>query len=148
LISNKYFSITQITSQQRIRTVLLLIGLLILGLINVYFAPLKSFLNEVVGVKSVNGCPLYTFTDIPCPFCGTGRVFSCITDLHFAECFYYNPLGLPFYILFGVFYFTVLFLAFRKQKIILHKPALKVWYIPVIFFILMWILNILYGHHN
>ena len=146
--TNKYYSISETTPQQSRNTIFLLIGLLLIGLLNIYFAPLKSFLNNVVGVNSVNGCPLLTFTGIPCPFCGTGRVFSCITDLHFAESFYYNPLGLAFYIIFGFFYFTVLVLAFLKRKLVLKKPALKLWYIPVAFLMLMWILNILFGHHH
>lgn len=146
--TNKYFSISQITPQQSRKTIYILLLLMVLGLINVYFAPLKSFLNEVAGVESINGCPLLTFTGVPCPFCGTGRVFSCITDLHFSESFYYNPLGLIFYIIFGFFFFTVLFLAIIKKKIILKKPALRLWYIPVLFLVLMWILNILYGHHH
>jgi len=148
LFDNKYFSITTTTPQQSRKTIYILLLLMALGLVNVYFAPLKSFLNEVSGVESVNGCPLLTFTGIPCPFCGTGRVFSCITDLHFAESFYYNPLGLIFYIIFGFFFFTVFFLALVKKKITLKKPALKLWYIPVLFLVLMWILNILYGHHH
>lgn len=146
--NNKYFSISQTTPRQSRKTIYILLLIMVLGLINVYFAPLKSFLNDVAGVESVNGCPLYTFTGVPCPFCGTGRVFSCITDLHFTESFYYNPLGLIFYIIFGFFFFTVLFLAILKKKIVLKKPALKLWYIPVLFLVLMWILNILYGHHH
>lgn len=148
MYNNKYYSITAITHQQNIRIFFILFLILLLGLLNVYFAPIKYFLNEIAGVKSVNGCPLLTFTGIPCPLCGTGRVFSCITDLHFAESFYYNPLGLPFYIIFGFFYFSVLFLALQKKKIQFHKPALKLWYTPVIFLALMWILNIFYGHHH
>jgi hypothetical protein len=153
LFNNKYFSITKTTPQQSRKTIYVLLLLMILGLVNVYFAPLKSFLNDVVGVESVNGCPLLTFTGIPCPFCGTGRVFSCITDipkgLHYiTDSFYYNPLGLFFYILFGFFFFIILTLAFFKKKIVLKKSALKLWYIPVAFLLLMWILNILYGHHH
>lgn len=151
--NNKYFSISQTTPLQSRKTIYILLLIMVLGLINVYFAPLKSFLNEVAGVESVNGCPLFTFTGVPCPFCGTGRVFSCITDLpkgwhYLTLSFYYNPLGLIFYIIFGFFFFTVLFLAMQKKKIVLNKPALKLWYIPVLFLVLMWILNILYGHHH
>ncbi len=147
-INTKYYSIIRITPQQSKRIIYILLLILVLGLLNVYFAPIKYFLNEIAGVNSVNGCPLLTFTGIPCPLCGTGRVFSCITDLNFAESLYYNPLGLPFYIIFGFFYFAVLVLALRRQKIQLHKPALKLWYIPVLFIALMWILNIFYGHHH
>lgn len=153
MFNNKYFSIVQTTSHQSKKTIVLLIAVLLIGLLNVYFAPIKYFLNDVIGVQSVNGCPLLTFTGAPCPFCGTGRVFSCITDipkgLHYLSLsFYYNPMGLLFYIIFGFFYFTVLLLAFMKKKIVLKKSAIRLWYIPVIFLILMWVLNILYGHHH
>ncbi len=145
---NKLYSIIENTPQQAKRAIYILLLLFILGLVNVYFAPLKVFLNDVVGIESINGCPLLTFTGVPCPFCGTGRVFSCITDFHFAKSFYYNPLGLVFYIIIGFFFFTVLTLALFKRKIVLKKAAYKLWYIPVIFLILMWVLNILYGHHH
>lgn len=151
--SNKFYSIETSSPQQSKKTILLLVVLLLFGLLNIYFAPLKTFLNDVVGVQSVNGCPLLTFTGVPCPFCGTGRVFSCITDIpkglqYLTQSFYYNPLGLLFYIIFGFFYITVLLLAFMKKKIVLKKSAIRLWYIPVIFLLLMWVLNILYGHHH
>ncbi|MEO8514715.1 MAG: DUF2752 domain-containing protein [Ignavibacteria bacterium] len=150
---NKYFSIIQNTPKQSRKTIYVMLLLLVLSLVNVYFAPLKVFLNDVAGIESVNGCPLLTFTGIPCPFCGTGRVFSTITDIpkrshYIAMSFYYNPLGLPFFIIFGFFYFTFITLAFMRRKVFLKKPAYRLWYIPVIFFLLMWVLNILYGHHH
>lgn len=57
-------------------------------------------------------------------------------------------MGLLFYIIFGFVFFTIFILAVLKKKIVLKKPALKLWYIPVLFLVLMWILNILYGHHH
>jgi hypothetical protein len=56
-------------------------------------------------------------------------------------------LGLLFYIIFGFVLAVILVLSIKRKKIVLKKPALKLWYIPVLFLIIMWVLNILYGHH-
>ncbi len=129
-------------------TLILIAGLLVLGLLNVYFAPIKLFLNDVIGVESVNGCPLLTFTGVPCPFCGTGRVFDSALSLHFIESLYYNPLGLLFYIIMGFIFSIVIVLALMKKKLVITKSAYNLWYIPAGFLLIMWILNILFGHHH
>ncbi len=122
--------------------------MLLLGLLNVYFAPIKLFLNDVIGVESVNGCPLLTFTGVPCPFCGTGRVFDSAISLHMFESFYYNPLGLIFYLITGLIFTLIIILALMKRKIVLSNSAYRLWYIPAGFLLIMWILNILFGHHH
>jgi hypothetical protein len=122
--------------------------LLLLGLLNVYFAPIKLFLNDVIGVESVNGCPLLTFTGVPCPFCGTGRVFDSVLSFHIIESFHFNPLGLFFYIMMGSIFVIILILALMKRKIVLSSSAYRLWYIPAGFLLIMWILNILFGHHH
>ncbi len=147
LSENKYYSIAPAAPVERRNTLLLIIAILLIGLLNIYFAPIKYFLNDVAGFNSPNGCPLLTFTGIPCPFCGTGRVFSCITDLYLLKSFYYNPLGLLFYIIFGFSLGVILVLSIKKKKVVLKKPAIRLWYIPVLFLVIMWVLNILYGHH-
>src|SRR4030095_3631147 len=115
---------------------------------SVYINPLEPFFNNVLGIPSVNGCPLLTFAGVPCPMCGMGRVFSCITDFHIAESFYYNPLGLVFYLILLSVFCILSVLSIRKKKLILKKPAQKLWYMPALFLVIMWILNILYGHHH
>lgn len=147
LSDNKYYSITPASPIERRNTLFLIIALLLLGLLNIYFAPIKYFLNDVAGINSPNGCPLLTFTGIPCPFCGTGRVFSCITDLYLLKSLYYNPMGLLFFIILGFAFSILLFVNFKKKKLVLKKPATRLWYIPVLFLLLMWLLNILFGHH-
>jgi hypothetical protein len=129
------------------KIILVLSGVIALGLLTVYLAPFELFFR-LLGIQSSNGCPLLTFAGIPCPFCGLGRVFSCITDLYIARSFYYNPLGLIFYILLGAYLAVTLYLAIRKKKIIYSAQGNKLIWIPVIFAAVMWILNILFGHHN
>ncbi|MCC6866448.1 MAG: DUF2752 domain-containing protein [Ignavibacteria bacterium] len=145
---NKYFSIIPAAPRQASSIIYVMLLLLVFSLINVYFSPTKLIFNDVAGINSVNGCPLFTFTGIPCPLCGEGRVFTSLTRFQFTETFYYNPLGLVFYIISGFIFFTILILAIKKKMIQFHKPAIKLWYIPVLFLIIMWVLNILYGHHH
>lgn len=146
--SNKFYSIEPALPAERRRTIWILLLIAGVGLLNIYLNPLEHFFTDVIGVPSINGCPLYTFTQIPCPMCGMGRVFSCLTDFYITQSFYYNPLGLLFYLIFGAVYFLVFVLAVLKKKIVLRKPAYRLWYIPVLFILLMWVLNILYGHHH
>lgn len=148
LSSNKYFSIEPASEKERKTTLWVIIGIIFLGLLNIYLAPLQYLFNDVLKISSVNGCPLLTFTGIPCPFCGMGRSFSCLTDLYITRSFYYNPMGPVFYLIFGFVFGAVLILSLKRKKIILEKPARKLWYIPLLFLIIMWVLNILYGHHH
>lgn len=145
---NKYYSIVPALPGQSRNTLLVLAGMLAIGLLFVYLNPFEPFFNDVLGIESVNGCPLLTFTGIPCPMCGMGRVFSCMTDFYIARSFYYNPLGLIFYLISGFIFLMVFGLSIQKKRILIKKPAQKLWYIPVLFLLLMWILNIFYGHHH
>lgn len=141
--ANSYISIQQ-CSEKESRKILLTISAIIgLGIISVYLSPFETFLG-MIGIRTANGCPLLTLSGIPCPFCGMGRVFSCITDLYIGRTFYYNPLGLMFYVFTGLGFGVAAFLAFRKRKIIIKN---KLIWIPVGFVALMWIANILWGHH-
>lgn len=144
---NKYFSVLPSTKKEARKIQFIIFLILAFLFINVYLAPYKHIF-EHFHIYSPNGCPLLTFTGVPCPMCGMGRSFSCLTDLYIGQSFYYNPSGLIFYIVFGYITVTVLVLSFRKKKIVLNEPAYKLWYIPVILLVIMWVLNILYGHHH
>lgn len=148
LAKSKFYSIEAASSKESRNTILILFAILVSGFVYVYLAPLEYFFNHVIGIESVNGCPLLTFTGVPCPLCGMGRVFTGLMDFHIAGTFYYNPLGLAFLVISGFVFCVILILSLRKRKIVLMKPAQKLWYIPVLFIILMWVLNILYGHHH
>ena len=146
--SNKFYTIESAHPAERSRIIWILLLIAGVGLLNVYLNPLEHFFTNVIGIPSINGCPLYTLTDIPCPMCGMGRVFSCLTDFYITQSFYYNPLGLAFYLVFGIIYFVILLLALFKKKVVLLKPAYRLWFIPTAFILLMWVLNILFGHHT
>lgn len=145
---NKYYSVVPASSSQSRNTLLILAGILAAGLLFVYLNPFEPFFNDVLGIESVNGCPLLTFTGIPCPMCGMGRVFSCLTDFYILKSFYYNPLGIIFYFISGLVFAVIFALSIKKKRLLLKKPAQKLWYIPVLFILIMWVLNILLGHHH
>jgi hypothetical protein len=147
LPSNKFFTIEESSPGQRKKTLRILLFIAVFSITNVYLNPLKHFFN-IINIPSVNGCPLLTFAGIACPFCGMGRVFSCLTDLYIARSFYYNPLGLVFYIASGLAFGAILILSILKKRIVLTKSAAKLWFIPLLFIAVMWILNILFGHHH
>ncbi|HEY3251176.1 MAG TPA: DUF2752 domain-containing protein [Ignavibacteria bacterium] len=144
---NKFFSVQSASQREARNIVLIAAGVTAIGLLSVYLKPTVFFFG-LFSIPTVNGCPLLTFTGIPCPFCGMGRVFSCLTDLFIAQSFYYNPLGLVFYALLGLTLGYITFLAIRRKKIVFKKAGYKLIWIPVGFIILMWILNILYGHQH
>jgi len=147
MAENKYFSIREASPAESRKIMLTITGITAIGLLSVYTNPTVYFFY-LFNIPTVNGCPLLTFTGIPCPFCGMGRVFSCITDFYIAKSFYYNPLGLFFYVVTGAFLGYILILAVRKKKIVFKPAGYKLVWIPVGFIILMWVLNILYGHHH
>jgi hypothetical protein len=147
LSSNKYFSVEDCTAIQARYIQLTLLFTIGISLIIIYLTPYKH-LFELFHIHSDNGCPLLTFTGVPCPMCGMGRVFSCITSLKFTSAIYYNPLGLLCYFLMGIIIVPVTYYSFRNKRIKLQKSAQRLWLIPVAFLLIMWLLNILYGHHH
>jgi len=144
---DRYFSIEEADRKESGFVVIFVLSAIVFSLLSIYVSPFKH-LFEALHIHSVNGCPLYTLTGIPCPFCGMGRTFSAIIGLHFLEALFYNPLGILFYAISGFIGSYVVILAFSGRKIVIAVPARKLWYLPVLFIIIMWVMNILYGHHQ
>ena len=144
---NRFYSVVPATAKESKKTALITLVIVGIGLMAVYFSP-TEFIFGLLGVQTVNGCPLYTLAGVPCPLCGMGRVLSSISDFHFAKTFYYNPMGLIFLVFFSIILFVILVLSLLKKKIALTNLFVSLWYIPVLFVLLMWLLNILYGHHR
>lgn len=145
--SNKYFSVENASAKEKRIILFTLLLTALLGVISVYFSPTEKLFN-LLHIPTINGCPLLTLTNIPCPFCGMGRSFSCLTDFKIERSFYYNPMGLIFYLVSGTIFGIIFILAIFNKKIVFKSAARKLWYLPVLFIIVMWVLNILYGHHH
>lgn len=143
---SKYFALESCDKKNLRKIQLFVLGLIVFSLGVVYLSP-NVFLFSLLGIETENACPLLTFTRIPCPMCGMGRSFSCLTDFHFAQSFYYNPSGLFLYLLSGVIFSSVLFFSLMKKRIVLTSEAKRLWYLPIVLIVIVWVLNIVWGHH-
>jgi hypothetical protein len=143
---NKYFSIESCSSKESWRIRLTILLLLVFSFLNTFFNPYQ-FLFDHYGIQSSNGCPLLTLTGVPCPMCGMGRSLESIIHFHIGESFYYNPSGLFFLLFSGLAMVFVFVLSLQNKTIRFTKSARALWYIPLILLIIIWVLNILYGHH-
>ncbi|MEG2670068.1 MAG: DUF2752 domain-containing protein, partial [Oscillospiraceae bacterium] len=84
--------------KKRIVIVSICVGLILAGLTFIYF----NNPNEGMGLIP---CPIYLFTKLYCPGCGTGRAIYSLMHLEFFQAFRYNPLCmilLPFIIAYVV----------------------------------------------
>ncbi|MCX7877422.1 MAG: DUF2752 domain-containing protein [Ignavibacteria bacterium] len=140
-----YFRTVSIGSEERNKILFVLIGILAFALMNLYFNPLKFIINSLMDIDSPNGCPLLTFTGIPCLTCGMGRAFSCLTDGDIKGSTYRNPLFILFFTVSSVIYVLLFSLALNKRKILIEKKA---WLIILFFLMMIWIANIIFGNHH
>jgi hypothetical protein len=146
MLFDKYISIEKCDRRTARKIQLWVIGLTVLVGILIIYSPLE-YLFHYLGYKDSNGCPLLTLTGIPCPMCGMGRSFLALITLNFTEVFYYNPSGAFVYLISGLIILAIFILSLFNYRVKLKNPLLKLWYIPVILLMIVWILNILYGHH-
>lgn len=77
-----------------------------------------------------------------------GRTLKDFVVLDFSNIFYYNPTAIFIFIFALLIILFIIVLAIFNYKLSLTNKLLKMWYIPVLILILIWVLNILYGHHE
>jgi len=147
MLFSKYFTVEKCSLRFSRKILLTIIGLCIIFALLILYSPFEILFRHF-GYPDSNGCTLYTLTGVPCPACGMGHSLRAIISGDIAHWFYYNPSAPVLYLLgFGTIGF-VFVLAFFNYKI---KPApalYKFWYIAVIVLIVVWALNILFGHHT
>jgi hypothetical protein len=143
---NKYFSIEKCDVKAAWTIRLWIIIIVSLTFINATYSPLE-FLFKYLGYTESNGCPLLTLFGIPCAICGTGRGFWALIKLDFHGFFYWNPFSPFLFLLFWLIIFLLFIISFFNLNLKLKDSLLKLWQIPVAFFFLTWLLNILFGHY-
>ena len=142
----RYFIFEKCSPQISRKILFTVIGLCIIFALLILYSPFE-ILFRYFGYTDSNGCTLYTLTRVPCPACGMGHSLRAIISSDTAHWFYYNPSAPVLYLLaFGSIGF-VFVLAFFDYKIKPTPALLKFWYIAVILLIVVWVLNILFGHH-
>lgn len=144
-MANEYFSVEKCDKKTRRKIQIYLFAFLIFGYLFARYSPFV-YLFHLLGFEHSNGCPLYTFTGIPCPTCGLGRSLSVILHQDFEKLFYYNPSAPFIYTILFVLIFTILIMSFYNYIIKLKPGIYKIWYAAVIITLVVWVLNILSGH--
>lgn len=143
----EYFSLENCTSRSAWKIRLSVICIFFFGAFVVLFTPLE-YLFEYLGYGHNNGCPLLTVTGLPCPTCGWGRSIKALTSLNFQKMFYYNPSAVVMSVLASLILLLILILSFFRKRIVMKKKSQSLWLVFVVIVILIWILNIIFGHHR
>lgn len=144
----KFISIVKTAPGESSRIRLILILTLIFGILTAIFYPLDLLAYFFPGLfRDDSSCILLNVTGIPCPFCGMSRALIEMTKLNFAKSLYYNPSSVIFFTFTGLFGFTILLLSFFHRKIVFNFNR-KTLIVLILIFLLMWTLNILFGHYS
>lgn len=143
------FRLVKITSREAWKIRGIILGIIVLGLLSVSF----SFLNLVRELLRFTGmygnyesaCIMLNLFGIPCAFCGLSRSFAALLNFDIQTAIYYNPLSIVVYPLGFIIIALIIVLSFFNYKIaIVHKKTFT--YAVITVFIIMWSMNILYGH--
>ena len=145
MLSNKYFTIESCSPSTSRKIQLWLIGasVLVIGLI--IYSP-TEYLFKHFGYVDSNGCILLTLAGVRCPACGMGHSLSSIVKFDTAHWFYYNPSALFIYIITFFILAYIFILSLFNKSVKLTPKLLKLWYIPVTLLVIVWVLNVMYGH--
>jgi hypothetical protein len=144
---SNYVTLRKCETKESLRIILWLLAVCAIGFVLVAYSPVEM-LFSYFGYQDTNGCTLYTLFGFPCPTCGMGRSLKAMLGLDFSEMFYYNPSAVFIYLLTFLIIASVFIPAVFKYKIKLTSRLLRLWYIPVLLLIIVWVLNILLGHHE
>jgi hypothetical protein len=144
---SKFFSVEKCSPKASRKIQFTVLGFFVLSFLLILYSPLV-YLFEFLGFKDSNGCTLYTFTGVPCPACGMGRSMEAIFTFDTAHMFYYNPSAPVLYAIALLLFILIFGLSIFNYRIKISPAAYKLWYIPVILLLIVWALNMLWGHHT
>ncbi len=143
---SKYLEFEKCEPETAHRIQLWIIGIAVISIVLITYSPIE-YLFKYLGYKDSNGCPLLTFTGVPCPMCGMGRSFWGLITLNRHEVFYYNPSGAVVFPIAGIIIIAIFIMSLFNYRVKLNHALLKLWYVPVLLLIAVWVLNITLGHH-
>lgn len=146
MLNNKYFEIVKCTAAQAWKLRFWVVGLSALLSALILYSPFKP-LFIYLGYADSTGCPFYTLTGIPCPTCGMGRGFASLIHFDYAHLFYHNPSSVFFYLPVILITAAIFILSFFNYKVSLKKTVFSLWLHFIILVAIVWILNIIFGHH-
>jgi uncharacterized protein DUF2752 len=146
MLDNRFFSIEKCDARNARRIIFWTAGIIAAGILLTAYSPLE-YLFHRLGYEDSNGCPLLTLAGFPCPLCGMGRSFWALLSLDFKRAVYYNPSGILFFVVSGTVLTGILVLAISGYRVKMKEGLLKLWYVFAGLILLMWVLNLVWGHH-
>ena len=96
--------------------------------------------------KYESSCIMLNVAGIPCPFCGMSRAWKEFTKMNFTTAIHHNPSSIAFFIISGVTISGIFVLSLFNYRIRV-KSTWKTFLMLTAVLMIIWILNILYGHH-
>jgi hypothetical protein len=143
----KLITLEKISSRDSSKVRIILFGFIAFGIFTIYFYPL-DLLNKLFSglLKQESSCLMLNIFGVPCPFCGMSRAFSEFIKFNFSKSIYYNPSSVIFFTFLGFICLSIFMLSFFNYKISITFNK-KTFLISFLVLLIMWALNIFYGHH-
>lgn len=130
---------------------LVVLSVILIGIVAVNITPVEVVINLKNGNNIFNRVPdmclMQNVFGVPCPLCGMSRGFAEILHLNFLGGIYYNPFSVIFYPLSFIIITAIFTLSLFNYKLKITKPRTFGWGIFVLF-IVVWTVNIIWGHHS
>ncbi len=142
----KLISIEKISLKESWKIRGMLFGFIIFCLLTIKYYPL-NLLHKIFPVlfTDTSSCILLNVTGLPCPFCGMSHAFYEFINLNFSRSIYYNPSSVIFFTFLTFVCLSIFVLSIFKYKISVTFNR-KTLFVSVLVLMIMWVLNILYGH--
>ena len=142
----KFLTINKVGKSEARKIRLILAGFIIFTVLSVRFYPydiLMKFFPDTFRNEST--CIILNVFNIPCPFCGMSHAFYEFINFNFMKSIYYNPMSVFFFSFSGLICLSIFVLSLYNYKISVSFGR-KSLILTGILLIIMWVLNICFGH--
>ncbi len=148
MLSTQIIGIEKIDSEQARRRRLILLGVLSAPIpLAVILPAIVHTVREYIDPQFYIICPFLTATGLPCPFCGLTRSLLSLSQGELLRSFWYHPLGPVIWGGMALFVLSSFVLLVFHRRVELRIPGDLRAASVVASVLLVWIVNILLGHH-
>ncbi len=133
------------TESDRLRFILF--GFIAVTLVSIFFTP-SDLVAELFPdlFRYESSCIMLNVAGIPCPFCGMSRAWKEFTKMNFTAAIHHNPSSIAFFLISGVTISAIFVLSLFNYRFKVTSTW-KTFITLTAVLMIIWILNILYGHH-
>jgi hypothetical protein len=148
MLSTRIIGIEKINNEQARRRRLILLWVLASPIsLAVALPVIVHAVREYIVPQFYIICPFLTVTGFPCPFCGLTRSLLSLLAGEFAQAFWYHPIGPIVWGGMALFVSSSFVLLVFRRRAELRIPGDLRAASVVTGVLLVWIMNILLGHH-